>query len=250
MFALADGGIAFIDCGQIGQLDDESTNLLADLVSGVVRRDVDGVCTVLAKLTDASFEAAESHTFRADIRGIVLHFEDTSLGQINIGSLLGQFFRTLRSHQLRCPANLVLLIKAVATIESAGKDVEPTFDFVSYGAPYVQRLVERRYGVSALRDRLRASIGDYALLAEDLSRDVHRLLHQLKRNRITVNIEHRGLDRVTAAIEHASRNIGFCLIVAAMLIGSSILVLADRTQGGDGATSRLGRIGLVTACIR
>lgn len=249
LFALAKGRIAFIDCGQIGQLDDETMSLLADLVAGVIHGDVEAVCAALATLTDAEPEKADSPAFRADVRTILVQFENTSLGQINIARLLEQLFGTLRSHKLRCPANLVLLIKALATIESVGKELEPSFDFVAYAAPFVERLVERKYSFSALRERLQRSIREYANLAETFPRDLQQVLRQLKRNKITVNVEHRGLSRLTSTVEHASRNISFSLIIAAMLVGSSILVLSDRTPSGDGGTSRLGLVGFVVACL-
>jgi ubiquinone biosynthesis protein len=46
-----------------------------------------------------------------------------------------------------------------------------------------------------------------------------------------VNLEHRGLDRITRTMEHTSRNISYALIVAALFMGSSILILASRGPG-------------------
>jgi ubiquinone biosynthesis protein len=53
-------------------------------------------------------------------------------------------------------------------------------------------------------------------------------LRQLRKNKLAVHLEHRGLERVTSTIEHASRNISFALLIAAMFVGSSILILAAR----------------------
>jgi ubiquinone biosynthesis protein len=71
----------------------------------------------------------------------------------------------------------------------------------------------------------------YLELVEDLPAELRPILTQLRRNKLAVNLEHRGLDRVTRTIEHASRNISFALIIAAIFVGSSILVLAARSPG-------------------
>jgi len=68
----------------------------------------------------------------------------------------------------------------------------------------------------------------YAELIEDLPREVRGIISQVRKNRFAINLEHRGLSRLTHTIEHASRNISFSLIVASMFVGSSILILASR----------------------
>lgn len=247
IFALPHGKIAFIDCGMIGRLDDATMHQLAELVAGIVGGDVERVTAVVATLTEAGPEKTSHPSFRADIRGIISHFENTTLGGINIASVLQEFFAVLRANGLHCPADLVLLIKALATIESVGKDLEPSFDFVNYAAPFVQKLVDRQYSASAIRARLQKSLVAYAELAETLPSDLRQVLKQLRGNKVTVNLEHRGLTRLTSTIEHASRNISFSLIIAAVLVGSSILVLSESSRGGRGV-STLGLLGFGAAC--
>jgi ubiquinone biosynthesis protein len=248
LFALPHGRIAFIDCGMVGQLDDETMQHVAQLVIGVVQGDLERVIEVVAFFSDADPEKIESRAFRADVREFVSNFEHTPLGNLNMGMLLELFFEKLREHHLRCPGDLVLLIKALTTIESVGKQLDPTFDMVSFAEPYVKRLVDRRYGVPALKERIGKSMAAYATFAETLPKELGQLLRQFRRNKIAVNLEHRGLSRLTTTIEHASRNISFSLVVAAMLIGSSILVLADRNQTHAGVGS-LGLTGFLIACV-
>jgi ubiquinone biosynthesis protein len=170
------------------------------------------------------------------------------LESLNLGRLLDDFFGALRTHQVRCPANLVFLIKALTTIESVGRLLDPSFEMVEFARPYVERLVQKRYSLAAVRSRLRRSLLGYAELAEDLPGEIRPILSQLRRNRLGVNLEHRGLGRITRAIEHASRNVSFALIIAAMLVGSSILVLAARNPDLSVLTS-IGIAGFIAAAV-
>jgi len=246
LFALPGGRVAFIDCGMTAQLDERTAQRLADLVTGVVRGDVEQVLGVVAALADVEPLKLEDRTVRADVRDFVSHFVNTPLERLNMGQLLREFFQKLREHKIRCPGDLVLLIKALTTIESVGARLDPQFDMVAFARPYVERLVRRKYGYTAMKRRLASSLNQYVELVEDLPAQMRLVLTQLRRNRFAVNLEHRGLTRLTQTIEHASRNIAYSMIIAAMLVGSSILVLADRGSPNWGLYS-LGVVGFLGA---
>jgi ubiquinone biosynthesis protein len=248
LFALPGGKIAFIDCGMTGQIEMRTSQQLADLVRGVVQGDLDQVVAVAGALADVPQDKLEDPALRADVQSIVSEFQGTPLERLNLGRVLQDFFHALRTHQVRLPANMVLLIKALTTIESVGKDLDPSFEMVTFVRPFLERLVSKRYGLSAIRSRLRRSLLQYVELVEDLPSEIRPVLAQLRRNRFTFNLEHRGLTRLTHTIEHASRNISFALIIAAMLVGSSILVLAARQPGLAGLTA-IGVAGFVAAAI-
>lgn len=248
LFALPGGVIAFIDCGMTGQLDNRTTQQLADLVSGVVSGDIDQVIGVVAALGDVDAEKLEDRSFRADVQSIVSQFYNTPLDRLDFGGLLKTFFAKLRANHIRCPADLILLIKALTTIESVAHRLDPSFELIPFARPYIENLVKRRYTASALRKRIRRGLMGYTELIEALPREVRTLLSQFRRNKLTVNLEHRGLNRLTHAVEHASRNISFALIIAAMLVGSSILVHAARSPGLSGLTA-IGIAGFLAAAV-
>lgn len=246
LIALEGGKIAFIDCGMIGQLDRRTSELLADLVYGVVTSDVDQVVRVIGELGDVEPRALSNRVFLADVRDFIGHFASVPLEQLNIGSLLMEFFHKLRLHQLRCPGDLVLLIKALTTIEGVAEKIDPSFDLVSVARPYMERLIRQRYGYRAIRQRIQKTAAAYAQLAERFPADLKQVIDSLNRERLTINLEHHRLDRLTETIEHASRNIAWALVIAALFVGSSILVLANRGNTLWGLNF-LGIMGFMTA---
>jgi ubiquinone biosynthesis protein len=248
LIALPEGRIAFIDCGMTGQIDARTARQLADLVNGVVSGDLDRVVAVVGAIADVPEEKLHDRSLRADVQAIVSEFQGTSLDQLNLGGVLQNFFKALRAHQIRCPADIILLIKALTTIESVGREVDPSFEMVTFVRPILEDLVSKRYSVSAISDRFQRSMLQYLELVEDLPSELRPILTQLRRNRLAVNLEHRGLDRVTHTIEHASRNISFALIIASIFVGSSILVLAARSPGMS-AFMTVGVAGFVATAV-
>lgn len=248
LIALPKGRIAFIDCGMTGEVDTRTARQLADLVSGVVGGDLDRVMEVVGALGDVPPEKLEDRALRNDVNTIISQFQNTSLDQLDLGKLLSDFFGTLRANRIHCPADLMFLIKALTTIESVGRWIDPSFPLAEFVRPFVEKLVEKRYSFSALRSRAQKSALSYLELAEDLPVELRSLLSQVRKNRFAINIEHRGLTKLTHTIEHASRNISFALIIASMLVGSSILILAAR-NAGMGALMAIGIAGFLAAGV-
>jgi ubiquinone biosynthesis protein len=248
LIALEEGRIAFIDCGMTGQVDERTAWQLADLVSGVVEGDLDRVLTAAGALGDVDPEKLTDRELRADAQAILSQFQGTPLDRLNLGRVLQDFFAVLRAHKILCPADIILLIKALTTIESVGRDLDPSFDMTTFVRPYLERLVRARSGPTAWMKRFRRSAVQYAELVEELPGGLRAVLSQLRRNRMAINLEHRGLGRLTSTIEHASRNIAFALIIASMFVGSSILVLANRNHDAAGLTA-LGVAGFAAAAV-
>lgn len=248
LMALEGGAIAFIDCGMTGQVDTRTTRQLADLVGGVVGADLDKVIAAAGAITGVEQEKLDDRTLRSDVHAIISEFRGTPLEQLNLGGVLQGFFATLRQHQIRCPADIVLLIKALTTIESVAREIDPTFEMVGFVRPYIERLVGKRYSPSAISGRFKRSAMAYLELFEELPGEVRPILSQLRKNKMAVNIEHRGLDKLTRTIEHASRNISAALIIAAMFVGSSIVLLSARSGGLPMATG-IGIAGFMASAV-
>lgn len=249
IFALPGGKVCFIDCGMTGHIDPLTSQHLADLVQSVIGGELDRVVSTAIALAGADPSMAEDRAFRADAWEFISRFEAESLDKLDMGDLLQEFFDKVREHNLSVPGDLVFLIKAITTIEGVGERVAPEFDVVGHVRPHVERLVKRRYGIRALRRRLQNSVLGYAQLLEELPGQVESVFFDIRRKRFTVNLQHRGLDELTNTVEHASGNVAHAVFLAAVIMGSAILILADSIREQPGVLSLIAGIGFATAVV-
>ena len=74
---------------------------------------------------------------------------------------------------------------------------------------------------------------------EDLPDELRDVLDQLRRREFSVNLRHQGLDRLNDdTLEHASGTIAVGLVIAGLLVGSSVLILAERGIEGSTTSAR------------
>jgi ubiquinone biosynthesis protein len=241
--------LCFIDCGMTGQLDKRTGDHLTDLVAGVIKGDVDRLCRVVIELTDADPATVAKREFRSELQNLVNQVQETELQKLDIATLLSDFFSMLQRFHIQCPSDLLLLTKALTVIEGVAEYFDPTFDVLAHVEPQIHDIVTRRYGINALKNRALKSLIGYLQLLEDAPGDMQRFLDYIRHSRFTLNLELKRIEHLAEKIDLASRTMGMSMIISALIVGSSILILADRITHHPGILGTIGIIGLILACI-
>ncbi|HKJ65885.1 MAG TPA: AarF/UbiB family protein [Desulfopila sp.] len=247
IFLLPQNRLCFIDCGMTGQLDRKTTDLLIDLIASISHGNLDRLGRVVVELTDADPAITSSRDFRAELQHLISQVEDSPLERIDISTLLQDFFAMLRRFNIHCPSDLLLLTKALTVIESVAEQFDPGFDVLGHVEPQIREVVSRRYSYTAIRERLMKTAANYLQLLEGMPLDLQRLLDQIKRSRFTLNLELKRIEHLGEKIDLASRVMGLAMIISALIVGSSILILADHISRDHGFLRNIGLVGLILA---
>ena len=92
-------------------------------------------------------------------------------------------------------------------------------------------------------------MNDLLELLESLPSDTRRIIDQVRHNRLTLNLEMKRIEHLADKVDSSSRLMGISMIISALIVGSSILILADSLSKKQGFLGVLGLIGLLTAAI-
>lgn len=249
IFLLKENKLCFIDCGMTGRLDRKTTDQLINLVAATIKGDVDRLCRVVLELTSVDPAVIESREFRLELRNLSGQFQNTDLQHLNITSLLSDFFAMLQRFHIQCPSDLMLLTKALTTIEGVAEQFDPSFDVLAHVEPQIQEIVTRRYSMGAIRSRIGKTLTNSLELIEDLPGELQRFLDHAKHSRFTLNLELKRIEHLSETMDTSSRIMGIAMIIAALIVGSSILILADSMSDKAGFIGTLGIVGLILAGI-
>jgi len=249
IFLLPEGKLCFIDCGMTGQLDRKTTDQLINLVSGVVQGDIDRLCRVVIELTAVDPVVTDGRDFRMELRNLAEQFRNTDLQHLNITGLLSDFFGMLQRYRIQCPSDLLLLTKALTTIEGVAAHFDPTFDVLAHVEPQIEEIVQKRHSMQEIRRRMFKTLTNSLELMEKLPGDLQRFLDHARHSRFTLNLELKRIEHLSERIDSSSRIMGIAMIIAALIVGSSILILADRMSEEHGFIGTLGILGLILAGV-
>ena len=90
--------------------------------------------------------------------------------------------------------------------------------------PLLRKVARDRYRPEALAVRARQTLRRTLAVAERLPGDASRLLRNARRGRLHVGIELAHLKRVGDQIDRAANRLAMALVIAALIIGSSIVM--------------------------
>ena len=146
---LDNGALCLLDYGMVGHLDEKTRDSLIDLMVAIVRRDAEAAVCVVEEIGQP-FTEIDRPLLRAEIRDFIDTYYGVELSRLDIGHLLGDFVTILVSHGIRCPSDLMLLIRALVTLEGVGHTLDPQFNLPEVLQPFVKSAVRQRYSPSRI----------------------------------------------------------------------------------------------------
>ena len=160
----------------------------------------------------------------SEIQTFVDQYYGVSLKQLSLGAMLTDLVAILREHRIALPADLALLIKAFITLEGMGRELDPDFDMAGEAIPILEQSLRARYTPAALIKRGWRSAGEMLSLIADLPHDLSRLLRAARRGRLEIRIDVTNLKHVGNQLDGAANRLVVGIVVAALIIGSSIVM--------------------------
>ncbi|HWH75224.1 MAG TPA: AarF/UbiB family protein [Methylibium sp.] len=228
VFYLPGNRIAFIDFGMVGRLSQRRREELLALLLGLVEREPAAVADVLIDWTD-HHEAIDTARLETAIESFVDQYHGVPLADLHLGQMLADVTSILREHRLGLPPDLALLIKAFVSLEGMGRGLDPAFHMAAEALPLLKRVLRARYQPRALARRGWAALRQAFGTLEQLPGDLAKLLRNARRGRVQVAIELAHLKRVGDQLDRAANRLALALVIAALIVGSSIVMTV---QGG------------------
>ena len=222
IFYLPGNRIAFIDFGMVGRLTEERRDQVIRLLLGLVRHEPTRVADVLLDWTGNG--AKDEDGLLLEIQIFVDQYHGVPLKQIRLGAMLTELTALLRQHRLALPPDLALLIKAFISLEGMGRELDPDFDMAGEALPMLEQAMRARYTPKAMVKRGWQAASEMLALAAGLPQDLSRLLRAARRGRLEIHIDVSHLERVGNQLDRAISRLIVGIVVAALIIGSSIVM--------------------------
>ena len=250
VFYLPDNRIAFIDFGMVGRLSVKRREELLALLLGLVERNPQAVADVLLDWTGDGSNA-DIDALEAEIEAFVDQYYGVPLSQLSLGSMLTDVTAILREHRLALPSDLALLIKAFITLEGLGRGLDPEFHMAEEALPLLRKVMRARYQPKVMARRAWGNLRRMLALIEQLPHDVSRLLRNARRGKLNIHLEIAHLKRTGDLLNQAANRISMALVIAALIVGSSIVMTVEGgpTLMGLPAFGFLGFCGAVVGAL-
>lgn len=225
MFVKDDCSVCLLDFGMVGHLDDELRSDLSMMVIELVRKDLDTVVDISTEI-GAIPEDADLAELKSDMVQMLDKYYGIPIKHVNISHAFADTMHVARQHGLVLPRDFVLLGKSFVTVNSLNMSLNPELDVVKLVKPYSRKLIYDKFSPKTLSKGAIAHTWQASNILRRLPRDIRRLSRQMVGGKLQLFLKLRGLEDVANELESATNRIAFSVIVASVVIGSSLVIHA------------------------
>ncbi|RME71048.1 MAG: AarF/ABC1/UbiB kinase family protein [Verrucomicrobia bacterium] len=222
-----DGRLCFLDWGLVGQLTRRMRYTLVDLFGAFLQGDSGQVVRIAMDLGRASHTSRDIRHMEREILFALRETLNPATGKGQIGRALLRLLHIFGSYDIEIGQDYALVAKAVLSVEEVGTALDPDFNLQSSFRPAVEALLRERRDPMEMWRAFRRSLVSGVARLQDLPAEMHRVLRSFEEGTATINFQHRGLEDLDEAINDASNKITVGVIIAALIVGSSLILTTD-----------------------
>ena len=223
VFVLEDGRIGLVDFGMVGRISDDMLRHICNWLSAVLTKDADAVVRSYIRMGILGDET-DIAALKLEMNDFLERYFNMPPSRLRLGELIYEVFNASLRHQIHTPPAFLMLGKTVATMESVVMKLNPDFDILKFSQPYIAQFLVQNFGTERWERQILDSVEDFAELARDMPLQLHRILQKLQRGSLKFELEHLSLEAVTKAFDRVLNRIAFSVIIASLIIGSSIIL--------------------------
>lgn len=222
---LPDNRIGMIDFGMVGMLTQARRHQIVDLLHALIRKDEQGLLQVLLDWSGDS--VGDEDRLAYDVTELLQSYDNLQLKDVKMGALLNDVTALMRENDLLLPADLTLLFKALITLEGLGLQLDPEFHMIDHVTPFVEDIIKQRYTPQALVARGGKTLREALEVVAGLPRDLARVLRDMRRGRVKVDLDLKRLDHFGQQLDRASNRVTMGILTASLVVGSSIIMTVE-----------------------
>jgi ubiquinone biosynthesis protein len=247
VFVDSEGNLIYLDFGMMGKLPERDKELLGDLFIAVEMRDSEKILQAVKSLSKIDFIEDEAGLLN-EIEVLLNNYYAADLKDISLTELLEKFRAIVLRYKLQIPADFFLLIKGVSSMENNVRLLYPDIPLFEYLEPHARKLIMNKMNPFRRLKTLYFTLFEFGELLHDFPGDARKIIQKLKHGTLKVEIEHKGLSELRVSLEEISNRISLSILIASMIIGSSLIVNAKIPPFVNGIPI-LGLIGFILAVI-
>lgn len=219
--------IGFLDFGMVGRLGSEMKNCLSSLLIGLKRNDTDELLKAVLRIGIVPPQV-DTRQLRNDIELFKDTYYGLPLSRISIGEAITNFFGIAQKHSIRIPSDLVLVGKALLTVEGVVKKLDPALSLLDVVEPFGKKLLLERMHPKTIAESIWKITTDFGELFSNIPQNVKELSTIVNQGRLHLDL---SLTETDLFLKHQARisnriSVSIMLLAFSILMGSIIISLS------------------------
>jgi ubiquinone biosynthesis protein len=212
--------LGLVDLGMVGRLSPRLRDRLVDLVIAAGTRDSRAVADALYSIGKPT-KKVDRMAFEGEVARLSDKYLGRRLADVPFSDLIRDLANASLRYGIETPADLLMVGKAVMTVEGIARQIFPALDVVEEMRPYFAEIVGYRYSPERLTSDMLHIATRFANAATEFPARAEDILEDLRHGRMSVDVRQTSLMRAT---ERLGKRIFSGLVVGALVLAGALLV--------------------------
>lgn len=221
---LRDGQIIWIDFGMMGTLNVREREIMKKAVRGIASRDTMTVVDSIMALGKPTQEI-DYTKFTTEIEQFMATYLDMPFSEIDVAQMAQDIFSICHVYRIQLPKGVSMLARSMTVMEATLLHLDPSTNMLEIAANHKATLQQFNLNTQ-VKKLVRRSFESYNRIL-DVPVQASDILKLVQRGQIKMNLNLMGSDQPIAKIDRMVNRMIICILISAILMGSSFLCLTD-----------------------
>ncbi len=218
--------VGLIDFGQIGAVTEEWKTELVVIVYAAVNREVNVIIDAFADMGAVGVET-DRRSLHRSLQFLLEKYYGMPIKRFDLGTLLQEFSDVIRRHDIVLPRDLVLLIKSFSLVASVTQQLDPDLDLLALLEPRLDKALKERFSARAIARETVVAGWHLLNVARQIPVQLRQALRRMGAGGWRLDVRHENIDRLIAELDRSSNRLAFSIVIAAIIVGSSMILSTD-----------------------
>jgi predicted unusual protein kinase regulating ubiquinone biosynthesis (AarF/ABC1/UbiB family) len=211
--------IYFLDFGMVGAVGADLREHLLLMLMALWQEDAGFLTDITLMMANTTNSGdIDVARFQSEIGEVMAKYRTASLAEMQIGPLLQEMSAVSLRHKVPLPDSLTLAIKALAQVQLATAELDPTLDPYDVAGKYLTRLMVKRMGAALNPKTLMYQSQKFGVRALRMVEAIESLVGVRPGGpKLAVNFRANSLEDI---VRHTGRRLTLGLIAAASVLAS------------------------------
>ncbi|HBL1857926.1 TPA: AarF/ABC1/UbiB kinase family protein [Enterococcus faecium] len=224
--------VNYIDFGMMGHLSAGLRQKLTQAVLALYTKDAYRIEKAVLRLCQQEGVFDESR-FHQELTSFLEQYYDSPIDEINLQEVFTHVVTICHQNNLQFDRDITLLLKAFGTLEGVIRVLDPEVSLMEVASPFAQHYFLTHLDVEDTLKQSGLDLLEGMKAAPKIPQQLHHLLEMWSSGQGKVNLELKKQDKLLSRIESMINRLVFGMILAALIVGSSLLVQAAPVENAE-----------------
>lgn len=220
-----EGELVFIDFGMVGMLRPERRDTFIKVLLAFVNADVDVLLECFENL-GIKINDEKKEQLKDELYYVLQSSQSSELDQMDFGNAMSSAPDVLNKYHVRVPSTLMQVLKVIWMIFDVAILLDPKFNFNARVKPYMAEIIKDRYASQKSLKQIPLAMMDLTQGIVALPKAINSVVTKVSKGQFQFEITSNDLSKLSGSIDTSTDKVVMGLIIASMVIGSSLVINA------------------------